>query len=95
MATITLVANPALVTAGDTNENVIVFHPNFNDSMDGVLTAAIEIVSGTINFNTDGQPAANGASYTTAGTKFIVSFKNSTGISFKAASAADQFKVSF
>ncbi len=95
MATITAVANPVTVTAGDTNENVLVFHPNFIDNMNGILTATVEIVSGTIKFNTAGQAAANGASYTTAGTKFIVSFKNATGISFKAASAADQFKVSF
>lgn len=95
MATITLQANPALVTLGDTNENVIVFNPVLMGGLPGgPLTAAVEIVSGTVNFNTEGQPAANGASYTTAGTKFIISFRPSQGISVKATNIGDSFKIS-
>ncbi len=96
MATITLTANPALCTPGNTSENIVKFDPAFNNSFpgNGLVTATVEIVSGTINFNTCGQPAANGASYTTAGTKFIVSFRVHEGLSVKAASATDSFKIS-
>jgi hypothetical protein len=96
MATIILTANPALCTPGNTGENIVKFDPAFNNSIpgNGFVNAAIEIVSGTINFNTNGQPAANGASYTTAGTKFIVSFLAHEGLSVKAGSATDSFKIS-
>lgn len=95
MATIILTANPALCTPGNTSENIVKFDSAFNNSMgSGYVTATVEIVSGTLNFNTCGQPAANGASYTTAGTKFIVSFRVSEGLSVKAGAASDSFKIS-
>ncbi len=95
MATITALANPVTVTAGDTNENVLVFHTNFNGTLKDVNTATIELLSGSVNFNSEGQAAANGSQLTTANTKIIVSFTNKKGISFKAASAADTFRVTF
>lgn len=94
MADITIVANPATVTPGNTSENIIYFDPSLQSGWPGLVTATVEIVSGTINFNTGRQPAANGASYTTAGTKFIVSFRPADGLSVKAASATDSFKIS-
>lgn len=95
MATITAIANPQLVTAPDTNENIVVFHTNFNAGLKPVTVAHLEIVSGTFNFNSFGQAAANGGSYTTAGTKVDVSFDPRTGISFKATGVANTFKISF
>lgn len=94
MATITIVANPALVTPGNTSENIVKFDSALQEMWPPLVTATVEIVTGTINFNTSGQPAANGASYTTAGTKFIVSFRPSDGLSVKAGSATDSFKIS-
>lgn len=94
MATITLGANPALVTPGNTSENVVVFDPVMQAGWPGFVTATVEIVTGTLNFNTAGQAAANGASYTTAGTKFIVSFRPADGLAVKAGSATDSFKIS-
>jgi len=94
MATITIDANPALVTATDTGENVVVFGSDFNDVMSSPVTAMIEIVTGTFSFNSMGNTAATGASYTTAGTKVLVTFKNSSGISFKATTINDAFKIS-
>jgi hypothetical protein len=94
MANITLAANPALVTPGNTSENVVYFDTSLQAGWPGLVTATVEIVTGTINFNTGGQPAANGASYTTAGTKFIVSFRPLDGLSVKAGSATDSFKIS-
>lgn len=95
MATITLVANPATVVLPNTSENVIVFDPMLTQGVGGSPTAGIEIVTGTVNFNTKGQPAANGASYTTAGTKFVLTFDFQNGISVKATTAGDSFKISF
>ncbi len=95
MATTTLVANPALVTAPDTNSNTIVFDAVFNDIMSPINVATIEIVSGTFKFNTMGNSAAGGASYTTAGTKLVVSFKSNTGIQYQATTAGDTFRISF
>ena len=95
MALIILDANPALVTATDTGENVIQFGSDFDAALSSPVTAAIEIVTGTFNFNSMGNTAASGASYTTAGTKVLVTFKNASGISFKATTIGDSFKVSF
>lgn len=94
MATITAAANPALITPGNTSENIVKFDSALQVGWPSLVTATVEIVTGTLNFNTGGQPAANGASYTTAGTKFIVSFRPAEGLSVKAGSATDSFKIS-
>lgn len=95
MATIILDANPATVVLGDTGENVIKWGDEFNDSMSSPVTAGIEIVTGTVNFNTMGNAAASGASFTTAGTKLFVTFRPGSGISCKATTINDSFKVYF
>ena len=95
MAKITIIGNPATVALPDTAENVIVFDPSLSQGVPSPTTAIIEIVTGTVNFNTQGQPAANGASYTTAGTKFPLTFRFTDGISVKATTAGDSFKISF
>ena len=95
MATLVITANPAMVSLPNTSENVIVFDPSLVQGVSSPTTAIIEIVTGTVNFNTQGQPAANGASYTTAGTKFPLTFRFTDGISVKATTAGDSFKISF
>lgn len=95
MATLVVTANPATVSLPNTSENVIVFDPSLVQGIPSPATAGIEIVSGTVNFNTQGQPAVNGSSFTTAGTKFFVTFRFTDGISVKATTAGDSFKIYF
>ncbi len=94
MATIILDANPATVTLADTGENVIQWTADFNDVLVGVCVATIEVTTGTVNFNTMGNTAASGAAVA-SGSKIVVSFRPGSGISCKATTINDAFRVSF
>lgn len=95
MATITALGNPVTVTAPDNGENILVFHTNFNRTLKDVNTATVTLKTGTVNLNTCGQAAANGAQLATADEKLVFSFDNVNGISFKCAAAGNTFIVTF
>ena len=95
MASITITTNPTLVTSSDTKSTTIVFdQPSLGSILAAINTAYIEVVSGTFNFNVGGAASATNGTYV-GGDKLILTFGNGKSIDFKAANAAETFKISF
>lgn len=89
-----IATNPALVTATDSADTELVFTSGIKwASYPNGATAFIEIVSGSINFNV-GADATSGATYTDGQKLILTFFPNVRNIHFKAATAAQTFKIS-
>jgi hypothetical protein len=96
MANISIITNPGLITAADTNDNVL----TIPDTLAPVLgspqrTAFIEVTVGTFRFSSGTvlTGAVNEPTYT-VGNKVIITFTQELPLHFKATTAADAFKIS-
>lgn len=89
MASIAVIANPELVESTDANPTDLDIQYDFPR----LAQFQIEVVSGTFNFNTEGDASSDDASYT-AGEKVILTLNaNEQKISFKAANSGETFKI--
>ncbi len=88
----TITVNPQMLTSLDTSNHEITIDCGENGPGDDPLL--IEIVSGTHKFAVD-QPSTNSsASYTTAGTKVIITAKKGK-LNTSAANAGETFRISW
>lgn len=88
----TVTVNPQMLTSVDTYNHEIFINCGENGPGDDPLL--IEIVSGTHKFAVD-QPSTNSsASYTTAGTKAIITVKKGN-LHTSAANAGETFRISW
>lgn len=93
MATFTLIANPARVVANNTSEHELLFDPNVFKEIPNAFT--VVVTTGTVQFNTNGNVAANGASLTTTTAPIKITVGPGRKLNFKANASNDAFIVSF
>lgn len=93
MADVAVETIPALITAADTTDNVLIF----DEVLEPLLTnpqriAFIEIVTGTFRFSVGAAITGDEPQYT-EGEKLPVTFTDELDLHFKATTNGDQFKL--
>lgn len=92
MATITVSNIPELITAADANDNDLLF--SSRSGITNPLVVFIEIVSGTFKFNVGAVASLSSATYI-AEDKVMITIGPGVKLNFKAANAAESFKISY
>jgi hypothetical protein len=87
----TSIKNGELVTAGSTNDTEVQIVSSLS-FIGPVITAFIEVVSGTVQFSSGEAITPQHRAWAT-GSKFPMSFENGENLHFKAASANDTFVI--
>jgi hypothetical protein len=92
MATTTLTSNPQTISVSGTTDHEINFDNMLADG-DNYGSLLINVVSGTVKFNTRGSVDDTNSSSYTAGDKEILEAKRGVTLHYKGSAGGESFKV--